>query len=105
MVTKGLYIRLDAKPAKEREVEAFLRDALPLVEAEPATTAWFTLRMGSTLFGIFDVFPNDEGRQAHLSGKVAAALQAKASELFAQPPRIEKLDVFAAKVPQAARAA
>lgn len=98
MVTAGLYVRLEAQPGKEQHVADFLRDALPLVTAEPATTAWFAIRIGPSTFGIFDVFPNDEGRQAHLSGKVAAALKARASELFVQPPAIEKLDVLAAKL-------
>ena len=41
----------------------------------------------------------DAGRQAHLSGRVAAALMAKASELLSEPPAIEKVDVLAAKLP------
>jgi quinol monooxygenase YgiN len=99
MVTTGLYVRLEAKAGKEKDVDAFLRSALPLVEAEPATTAWFAIQMGPSVFGIFDVFPNDEGRQAHLTGKVAAALMAKASDLFATAPAIEKIDVLASKLP------
>jgi quinol monooxygenase YgiN len=104
MVTTGLYVRLEAKPGKEKDVEIFLRNALPLVEVEAFTTAWFAIRMGPTVFGIFDVFPNEAGRQAHLSGKVAAALHDKASELFAHPPSIEKLDILAAKLSHAAKA-
>lgn len=99
MVNVGLLVRLEAKPGKERDVETFLREALPLVNAEPATTAWFAIRTGPTTFGIFDVFPDEAGRQAHLSGKVAAALMARASELFEPPPNIEKLDVLATKLP------
>lgn len=104
MVTVGLYVRLEAKAGKENEVETFLRDALPLVQGEPATSAWFAIRMGPATFGIFDVFPDEGGRKAHLSGRVAAALQARASELFAQPPAIEKMDVLAAKLPQVRKA-
>jgi len=89
----------EAKPGKEAEVESFLRSGLPLVQAEPATTAWFGIRLGPSTFGIFDAFPNDAGRQAHLNGKVAAALMAKASELLSRPPSIEKVDVLAAKLP------
>ena len=100
MITAGLYVRLEAKPGKEKDVEAFLKSAVPLVEAEPATIAWFAIRMGAATFGIFDVFPDDEGRKAHLSGRVAAALQEKATELLAQPPRIEPIDILAAKVPR-----
>jgi quinol monooxygenase YgiN len=99
MVTVALFVRLEAKPGKEAEVESFLRSGLPLVQAEPATTAWFGIRLGPTTFGIFDAFPDEAGRQAHLSGRVAAALMAKAAELLASPPVIEKVDVLAAKLP------
>jgi len=99
MVKVALFVRLEAKPGKEKEVEHFLLDGLPIVEEEPATTAWFGIRLGPSTFGIFDVFPDEAGRQAHLSGKVAAALMAKAAELFAKPPSIEKVDVLAAKLP------
>jgi quinol monooxygenase YgiN len=99
MVNVGLYVRLDAKPGKESEVESFLRGALPLVNQEPATTAWFAIRMGSSTFGIFDVFPDESGRQAHLSGKVAEALMTKAPELLASAPQIEKIDILADKLP------
>ncbi len=98
MVKVALLVRLEAKPGKEAAVESFLRGGLPLAEAEPATTVWFALRLGPSTFGIFDAFPDDAGRQAHLSGPIAAALMAQASELLAQPPVIEKVDVLAAKL-------
>jgi quinol monooxygenase YgiN len=100
MVKVGLLVRLEAKPGKEAEVESFLRGGLPLAENEPETTAWFAIRLGPSTFGIFDVFPGDQGRQAHLSGPIAAALMAKASELLSKPPAIEKVDVLAAKLPE-----
>jgi quinol monooxygenase YgiN len=99
MVKVALFVRLEAKPGKEAEVESFLRGGLAVVQKESATTAWFALRLGPSTFGIFDAFPDESGRQAHLSGQVAAALLAKASELFSQPPEIEKVDVLAAKLP------
>ena len=99
MVKVALFVRLEAKPGKEAEVESFLRSGLPLVEAEPATIAWFGIRLGPSTFGIFDAFPDEAGRQAHLAGRVAEALMAKASDLFSQPPSIEKVDVLAAKLP------
>ncbi|MBA3584757.1 MAG: antibiotic biosynthesis monooxygenase [Gemmatimonadetes bacterium] len=99
MVTVALLVRLEAKPGKETDVESFLRGGLSIVEEEPATTAWFAIRMGPSTFGIFDAFPDEKGRQAHLSGKVAAALKEKASELFSEPPVIEKVEVLAAKLP------
>lgn len=99
MVTVGLLVRLEAKPGKEAEVENFLKSGLALVQDEPETTVWFAIRMGQSTFGIFDAFPSDSGRQAHLSGRVAAALMAKASDLLAQPPVIENVDVLAVKLP------
>lgn len=99
MVKVALFVRLEAKPGKEKEVEGFLMSGLPLVMEEPATSAWFGIRLGPSTFGIFDAFPDEEGRQAHLSGKVAAALMANAGELLSEPPSIEKVDVLAAKLP------
>jgi quinol monooxygenase YgiN len=99
MVNVALYVRLEAKPGKEKDVEAFLRGGLAVVQGEPATIAWFALRMGPSTFGIFDAFPDEAGRQAHLSGRVAAALMQKAADLLAKPPAIEKVDVLAAKLP------
>lgn len=99
MVKVALFIRLEAKPGKEADVESFLRSGLAIVQGEPATTAWFAIRFGPSTFGIFDAFPDESGRHAHLSGRVAAALMAKAPELLAQPPVIEKVDVLEAKLP------
>jgi quinol monooxygenase YgiN len=79
-------------------VETFLRGGLPLALAEPATTAWFALRLSPSTFGIFDAFPDDSGRQAHLTGPIAKALMAKAGELLSKPPSIEQVDVLAAKL-------
>jgi quinol monooxygenase YgiN len=98
-VTVALYVRLEAKPGKESAVADFLRSALPLVNEEPATTVWFAIQMGPSTFGIFDAFPDDAGREAHLSGKVAAALMENAPELLSEAPRIEQIDVLAAKLP------
>ena len=100
MVKKALLVTLVAKPGKEKEVEQFLNGGLPIVQEEPATIAWFAIRIGPSKFGIFDAFPDEDGRQAHLSGRVAAALMAKAAELLAEPPSIEKVDVLAAKLPE-----
>ena len=99
MVKVALLVRLEAKPGKESEVEDFLRGGLSVVLEEPATTAWFAIRLGPSTFGIFDAFPDETGRQAHLNGRVAAALMAKAPELLASAPVIEKVDVLAAKLP------
>jgi quinol monooxygenase YgiN len=99
MVTKGLMVRLEAKAGKEDELASFLVDALPLVQEEPETVAWLAIEMSATSFAIVDVFPDEAGREAHLAGAVAAALGERANELLADPPRIEQVDVLAAKLP------
>ncbi len=99
MVTVGIFVRMEAKPGKEAAVAEFLTGGLALVNEEPATVAWFAIRLGPTTFGIFDAFPDEAGRQAHLSGKVAEALFAQAPDLFSSAPVIEQVDVLAAKLP------
>jgi quinol monooxygenase YgiN len=104
MVQCALLVRLEAKPGKEQEVEAFLRSGLDLVEQESGTTAWFALRLSKREFGIFDVFQDETGRRAHLGGKVAEALFAKDLDLLAKEPVIEKIEVLAGKLPNSSRA-
>lgn len=99
MVKYAILATLEAKPEKVEEVDAFLKSALPIVEAEEATTAWFAVRIGPTTFAIFDAFPDEAGREAHLAGDVANALMGRADELLAKPPQIEKIDVLASKLP------
>lgn len=100
MVTVALFVQLQAKPGKEAELEEFLKSGLPLAEDEPETIAWFALRIGQGTFGIFDCFADDSGRQAHLSGRIAAALMQKAPELLAKEPSIGQFDVLAVKLPK-----
>ncbi len=103
-VTKfALYVPLQAKPGKENEVTDFLRSAVPLVNAEPGTISWFAIQEGPSGFAIFDTFDDESGRDAHLNGKVAAALmmgKAKAGELFVGTPEIHKLGILADKLPK-----
>lgn len=99
MVSVGLLARFPVKPGKEEEFAALLKEAVPLVNDEPATTAWFGLRLGPSEFGIFDAFPDDDGRKAHLAGRLAEILMGKGAELFADPPSMEEVDVIAAKLP------
>ena len=82
MVNVALFVRLEVKPGKETEVENLLRAGILMVQEEPATTAWFGIRLGPSTFGIFDAFPNESGRQEHLSGKLASTLMEKSSESF-----------------------
>ena len=96
----ALYVPLEAKPGKENEVAEFLKSALPLVDAEAGTVSWFAIQEGPSSFAIFDTFEDEAGRDAHLNGKVAAALMAKADELLAKPPTIHKLAILADKLPK-----
>jgi quinol monooxygenase YgiN len=98
-VRAALLVRLEAKPGKEAAVASFLQSGLAIVQQEPATITWYAIKLGPSTFGIFDTFPNDAGRQAHLAGQVAAALMEKAPDLLASPPSIEKVEILAAKMP------
>jgi protease I len=95
----ALFVRLEAKPGREQDVVNLLRGGLPMVEAEPETTSWYGMRLGDSTFGIFDTFPDDSGRQAHLAGRVAQELQQRGPDLFSRPPVIERIDVLACKLP------
>jgi quinol monooxygenase YgiN len=98
MVKVGLLVRFDALPGKEDEVASFLEGALPLVNEEVSTLVWHAIRLGPSTFGIFDAFPDEAGRQAHLNGKVAEALLGSVGDLVSQPT-IEEVDVLASKTP------
>ena len=93
----GLWVVLDAKAGKEADVASFLKSGQAIVEAEPETATWYAVQLSAQRFAIFDTFASDSGRAAHLSGKVAAALMAQASDLLAQPPSIEYIDILAVK--------
>lgn len=93
----ALLALLEAKPGKEKEVEEFLKSAQPLAAREAGTTTWYAVKLGPAKFGIFDTFRDEAGRNAHLSGEIAKALMANASELLAKAPQIEKLDILASK--------
>ena len=97
MVKKSLWVELNAKPGKEKELEEFLKSAQPLAERENDTVSWYAVKMGSSNFGIFDTFADDAGRQAHLNGEIAKALMSKGKELLANDPKIHQIDIIASK--------
>jgi quinol monooxygenase YgiN len=97
----ALLAILEAKPGKEKEVEDFLKSAQPLAQQEPGTTTWYAWKIAPSKFGIFDAFPDEEARNAHLTGEIAKALFARAEELFAVPPHVEKLEILASKAADA----
>ena len=99
MLNLSLFVRLEAKPGKESEVVAFLKQGLELANQEATTPIWFALRLGPSTFAVFDAFRDESGRQNHLNGPIAQALMAKASDLLVSPPTIERMDVLGAKLP------
>jgi quinol monooxygenase YgiN len=99
MINIGLLVIMEAKAGREEEVENFLKEGLHAVDEEPKTTTWFAFRIGPSRFGIFDTFPDEDGRNAHLNGKVAAALMEKAEHLLTGPPTMAQTDILAAKLP------
>jgi quinol monooxygenase YgiN len=100
MLTVSLFVRLEAKPGKEGEVAAFLKQGLQLANQETTTPLWFALRLGPSTFAIFDAFQDETGRQNHLNGPIAKALMAQAPNLLAVPPVIERMEVLGAKLPK-----
>jgi quinol monooxygenase YgiN len=99
MLTKALLVRLEALPGKEDELAEFLTEARSIVMAEPGTVAWFAIQFGPSTFGVYDVFPDDEARSAHLAGGVGQALGPNTGVLFSEP-QIEKIDILADKIPE-----
>jgi quinol monooxygenase YgiN len=99
MLSLGLFVRLEAKPGKEADVAAFLKQALEMAKKETTTPLWFALRLGPSTFAVFDSFHDESGRQTHLNGPIRKALMANASTLLAQPPSIEQTEVLGAKLP------
>jgi quinol monooxygenase YgiN len=93
----AIWVQLEAKPGKEKEVEELLKSAQPLAEREAGTLTWYAIKMGPYKYGIFDTFADENGRNAHLDGEIAKALMAKASDLFAEPPEIAKPEILASK--------
>jgi quinol monooxygenase YgiN len=97
MVKCGLFVRLRAKPGKEKAVADFLATGLELTNQEATTPIWFALQLSPTTFGVFDAFTSDEDRQAHLAGNMAKALMSRVDELLASPPSVEAVDILGVK--------
>jgi quinol monooxygenase YgiN len=98
MLKLALFVRLEAKAGKEKDLAAFLEKGLELANQEETTPLWFALRLGPTTFGIFDAFADEAARQAHLNGPIAKALMANAPDLLAASPAIERVEILGAKL-------
>ncbi|MEV7000901.1 antibiotic biosynthesis monooxygenase [Streptomyces sp. NPDC093982] len=99
MTKLGLLARIEAKPEYAEKVEALLRDAVQLAQQEEHTVTWFAFRQDTTTFGVFDTFADEQGRQGHLQGKIAAALMGAAETMLSEAPDIRPVDLLAVKLP------
>jgi quinol monooxygenase YgiN len=97
MAKQAIWVMLKAKPGKEGDVEAFLKQGAVMSNDEPQTVTWYGVKMGPGIYGVFDTFDDEAGRDTHLNGEIAKALMANASELFSNELRIEKMEILALK--------
>ncbi len=93
----GLLATLKAKSGKENEVEQFIKGAIDLARQENKTLTWYSFKIDTNTFGIFDTFENEEGREAHLNGEIAKALMENADRLLSEAPKIQKIEILSAK--------
>jgi quinol monooxygenase YgiN len=91
---KGLVLRFKAKSGQEAEVAQLLRDARPWIDAEPGTLAWFAVQYDENHFGVFDLFPDNASRFAHLTGRLPRELASKAFTLLGGMPEMHLVDVM-----------
>jgi len=97
MATKAIWVMLKAKPGKENDVEAFLTQGAAMAKDEPQTVTWYGLKIAPGMYGVFDTFNDEAGREAHLSGEIAKALMANWDALFSNELKIEKMDILSDK--------
>jgi quinol monooxygenase YgiN len=97
MAKQAIWVMLKANPGKEEEVESFLNQGAALAEEEPGTVTWYGVKLAPGTYGVFDTFDDEAGRDAHLTGPIAQALMAKATELFSNEIKIERMEILASK--------
>jgi quinol monooxygenase YgiN len=97
MAKLAIWVMLKAKPGKENDVEAFLKQGASMAQDEPQTVTWYGVKIAPGMYGVFDTFDDEAGREAHLTGSIAQALMANAAELFSNEIKIEKMDILGSK--------
>ncbi len=97
MKNLGLLAILKAKPEQADTVANFIKGAVALARDEHKTLTWYSFRIDTNTFGIFDTFENESGREDHLNGEIAKALLGKADELLSSAPDIKKIDILSSK--------
>lgn len=93
----GLLVTAKAKKGKEAETSQFFSSAVELARQESKTATWYAIQIDDATFGVFDTFETEEGREAHLNGKIASALMANAAMLLSEPPTIQKIAILSSK--------
>ena len=88
---------LKARAGKEADVEAFLTQGAAMANDEPQTVNWYGVKIAPGVYGVFDTFDDEAGRDAHLNGEIAKALMASAPNLIDNEIRIEKMEILAVK--------
>lgn len=97
MAKYALYVSMKAKPGKEKDVEAFLKQGAEMSKKEAGTVSWFGLKEDESHYSVFDTFNDEAGRDAHLNGEIAKALIANAETLFSEALKIHKINIVADK--------
>jgi quinol monooxygenase YgiN len=97
MAKQAIWVMLRAKPGREQDVEAFLNQGATMAGDEPQTVTWYGVKMAPGMYGVFDTFADEAGRDAHLDGDIAKALMAKAPELFANDIKVEMMEIISSK--------
>jgi len=64
MTRVGVLVRFEAVPGSDKEMAAFFREGLPIVETQPTTTVWFAFRVNETTYGAFAAFATAQHREA-----------------------------------------
>ena len=93
----AVWATMEAREGKEQEAREFLVEAARRLEAEPGTTSFRAMEIGPRQFAIFNSFVDETALQAHVTGEVAAWVQAQNPALFTAPYAITRCAVFAAK--------
>ena len=96
-VKYGLLATLEAKPGRADDLANFLKAGRDIAVAETDTVTWYAFRVSENVFGVFDTFDDEAGRQAHLEGQIPVALGQVGPDLLAGDPLIQPIDVVAVK--------
>ena len=91
----GLLVLVEAQPGKGPDVWDFLAAARDIAADEPETKTWYAFKIDETHFGLFDTFETEEGRQAHLSGAIPAAVAENGPHMLVSDTDIRLIDLIA----------